>query len=98
VEAPRVEKESLYREVQKEIDIESRKAEGARDRIKRFNSIDDLISYEEFKNNVQNSCIKNIGERLGRTVKRDEFSLKTSIIAHEEDDYDVPTFLRQQHD
>jgi cell division protein FtsZ len=94
-----VDERPLYEEVKKEMEAETAKTADKENRIKKFSTVRDIINPEDLKSSLYNSAIKNVGEKLCKTVKKDKFGVKNGLLSSEvHDDLDVPTFLRQQMD
>ncbi|MFH0922289.1 MAG: cell division protein FtsZ [Fibrobacterota bacterium] len=86
----------MYESTLEEIHREKARAEQAQIRIRNFTT-SDLISTEAFKNTAKDPTIKNLGERLVHCQKKTVG--RAGMTMHEEhDNFDVPTFLRQQRD
>lgn len=90
--------EALYEGVKKEMEADREKKTDRENRIQRFNTIKDLTTEEDFRSLINTPSIKNVSEKLCKSMKRDQFGLKNGITSHETDNLDVPTFLRQQQD
>jgi len=91
--------EPLYESTLEELQREKSRAEQTQSRIKKFGTTADLINPEEFRKTVKDPTVKNLGERLTHAVKKDAFTGRNGILLHDEhDNFDVPTFLRQQRD
>jgi cell division protein FtsZ len=100
VEKPREEAGNLYDHAAQELQRDRKKAELMDTRVRRFNTLKDLLSQDDFKTRVQDPAVKNVGERLSRGLKHDKAAfIKNGLPSHElHDDLEVPTFLRQQMD
>ncbi len=92
--------ENLYAEAAMDVEKDKKRSELLENRVRRFNSLQDLLSDQDFKNHAQDPAVKNVGQRLGRSMKQDKaVIMKNGLLSHElHDDLEVPTFLRQQMD
>jgi len=90
---------ALYDNVRTEVEEEKERRLEQANRIKRFNSLHDVRTPEEFKSSLNTAAIKNVTKVLCKGFKKEEAKpFRNSWLPAEQDDLDVPTFLRQQMD